>query len=191
MFYDFLGAAISLLATYYFIKQHSRAWTVSMLATLLNAWLYWEKSIFADMGLETFYFITALYGWYHWHHSKSPKHHCRIHQTLSKKQWSGLIFSTISIYLLILYLLKTYTHSDIVNLDALSAALSLSAQWLMCHKVMATWVVWFTVDILYAVIYWQKSLPFHTLLMFVYTFAAIIGYFVWRRASSLKSRSLI
>lgn len=62
MLLDILGAIISLLSTYYFIRLDSKAWLTSLFATCLNAFLYWQKGIYADMILESFYFLALAMG---------------------------------------------------------------------------------------------------------------------------------
>ena len=85
------------------------------------------------------------------------------------------------VFITIHYLLSTLTHSTVAILDAATTSLSLVAQWLMCHKIIATWILWFITDALYATMYLSKSLPFHSILMIVYTGMAITGYLVWAR----------
>ena len=178
MVYDLFGALTSLLSTYYFIRMDRKAWAIGLLATCINAWLYWQKGIFADMCLETFYFVSTCYGWYRWSRASSSLE-AGLLTRFSMKQWLCLLITGIALYSAILYLLTTYSNSTVATLDALTTSLSLVAQWLMCHKVIATWILWFITDALYALMYLQKDLPFHTVLMFIYTGLAVVGYLTW------------
>ncbi len=182
MFFDLLGASVSLISTYYFIRLNSKAWPVGMIATVLNSWLYWHKGIYADMVLEFFYFLSMVYGWYQW--KKMPTD-STTHQTslgyLKPLQWISLGLLLAMIFLSIRYLLETFTHSTVALLDATTTSLSLVAQWLMCHKIIITWILWFITDALYAAMYLSKNLPFHSILMIIYTGMAIAGYLVWEK----------
>lgn len=183
MFFDMIGAFVSLLSTYFYIRLNPKAWIVGILATCLNGWLYWRKGIYADMVLEVFYFISMCYGWYLWRSKPGFKNSLNITSLnrLTSLQWSTIVLALCATFALIYYLLLTFTHSNVVFLDAATTALSLVAQWLMCHKIIATWVLWFTTDALYALMYMNKNLPFHCLLMLVYTGMAVTGYWVWAR----------
>lgn len=176
---DSIGALASLLSTYYFIRLNSKAWVFSLAATCLNGWLYWQKGIYADMLLESFYFITTCYGWLLWRQPVSITQSCVTR--LSFKQWILLALSTSLLFIIIKTLLLSFTHSSVANLDALTTALSLVAQWLMCRKVIATWALWFITDVIYVYLYWHKQIPIHALLMLVYTGMAILGYYNWLR----------
>lgn len=179
MLHDLFGALTSLLSTYFFIRLNAKAWPVGLIATCVNGWLYWQKGIYADMGLELFYFVSLCYGWYRWSSQRYRK--VTSIKYLSLMQWFYLSVILLLLYGAIYYLLVTFSHSSIAKLDAMTTALSITAQWLTCHKIMASWVLWFLADILYALMYFYKALPFHTLLALTYTGMAVSGYIYWRK----------
>lgn len=185
MLFDFISAFVSLLSTYYFIRLDNKAWPIGMIATCLNGWLYWTKGIYADMLLESFYFLSMCYGWYRW--QKQASGHGNQNPAplgkLSFLQWCTLFMLLVLVFSVIHYLLNTLTNSNVALLDASTTSLSLVAQWLMCHKIIITWVLWFITDALYAFMYLGKNLPFHCVLMFIYTGMAITGYLVWAKRS--------
>lgn len=179
MLFDLIGAVCSLLSTYYFIHMDNKAWGIGMIATCLNGGLYWYKGIYADMALESFYFFTMIYGWYQWQHN--PRAHVSSLKQLNKTQALILTLSFSGGFALIYYILIHYTSSTVASLDAFTTTLSLVAQWLMCHKIIITWILWFITDAVYAWLYLSKNLPFHALLMLLYTGMAVIGYLSWAR----------
>ena len=185
MLLDIFGAFTSLLSTYYFIRLDKRAWWVTLLATSLNAVLYWQNGIYADMTLEFFYFLSTFYGWYLWREPENQK--SSSIRSLSLKQGSFLIISVGILFFILENLLSTLTNSNVALLDALTTSLSLAAQWLMCHKVITTWILWFITDALYAYMYFQKQLPFHGILMILYTGMAIVGYLSWAKQKANKN----
>ena len=180
---DSIGALASLLATYYFICLTPRAWIVSLAAISLNGYLYWKKGIYAEAVLEGIYFLTTCYGWFNWQSSFPYKEKSYI-KKLSKYQFIGVCIFILSLYSIIRSFLIYFTTSTVLNMDSLTAALSLTAQFLMCHKIINTWVLWFITDIIYAFLYFKKDLPFHVCLMFIYTIMAVIGYYSWYKSRS-------
>jgi len=174
---DITGAFISLLSTYYFIRLDNKAWPITLLATCLNTILYWQSGIYADTALESFYFLSTSYGWYLWRRPMQQG-------TLGVRHLFGREYVLLSVFILsvcnlIAKILSNYTHSTIPILDAFTTSLSLAAQWLMCHKVIETWILWFFTDVIYAYLFFYKQLPFHGLLMLIYTSMAIAGYLTW------------
>lgn len=184
--YDFLSTIISLLSTYYFTRLDLKAWSLGILATLLNGWLYWQKEIYADMFLQLFYLLSLCYGWYQWKTTKTPK--TNTIQFLSLKNTIVLCIGIACLYSLIFYLLRMYSPSSIAHIDALSASLSIFAQFLICYKVIETWIIWFIADTLYSGLYFSKNLPSHALLALIYAGLAIRGYLHWRKEHTLSSK---
>ncbi|ARG97886.1 nicotinamide riboside transporter PnuC [Legionella micdadei] len=182
MMLDLFGAICSLLSTYYFIRLDCKAWLTTLFATCFNGFLYWQKGIYADMLLESFYFFSTCYGWYVW---QKPTPQLEGIRNLSKKQWHLLLTLLLGCFILISTLLLMFTRSDVVLLDALTTSLSLTAQWLMCYKAIATWIFWLFTDAIYAYMYLHKQLPFHCLLMLVYTGMAGVGYLTWTRQKAI------
>ncbi|RUR17258.1 nicotinamide riboside transporter PnuC [Legionella sp. km535] len=191
MLFDLVGALTSLLSTYFFIRLNNKAWPIGILATILNGWLYWHKGIYADMMLEIGYFLSMCYGWSIWYKQSLIKDNSTQKPlgTLTMTQWLLLMLTLVAVFLFIFYILHTLTHSTVAILDAATTSLSLVAQWLMCHKIIATWVLWFITDALFAVMYLNKNLPFHCVLMLIYTGLAIAGYLVWARKSKVFSNN--
>lgn len=190
MLFDLIGALASLLSTYYFIRLNNKAWPTGMIATVLNGWLYWHKGIYADMFLELFYFLSMCYGWLRWHKQAVINQSTAPTQLgqLTGQQWLFLSSLLIIMFLSIACLLQKLTHSTVPLLDAATTSMSLIAQWLMCHKIIITWILWFFTDALYALMYFSKNLPFHSILMLIYTGLAITGYLVWaKKSESAKS----
>lgn len=186
MLFDIIGALTSLFSTYFFIRMSNKAWPIGMLATAVNGWLYWDKGIYADMLLEVFYFLSMCYGWYLWRKPQTSAHKAPSSALNRLSSGQGFIMPVLLLmgFALIYYLLRYYTNSNVAFMDAATTSLSLTAQWLMCHKMIMTWVLWFVTDAIYALMYFGKELPFHAILMLVYTALAVSGYWVWMKRNT-------
>lgn len=179
MLFDVLGTFLSLLSTYYYIQLDKKAWLITLLATCVNGSLYFYKGIYANSLLECFYFLNASYGLYYWNRQEKDASFLLGRYALKHYLFLGLAF--LSSFLLISLLLTTQTDSKIPMLDALSFSISIIAQWLMCQRIITTWVLWFIADALFAYMYYIHQMPFHTLLMLFFTGLAVVGYFRWSK----------
>jgi nicotinamide mononucleotide transporter len=81
-----------------------------------------------------------------------------------------------------LYLLLTWARGSVPVLDALIAALSLAAQWLLNRRKLEHWYFWITVDVISIPVYAYKELYLVALLYAVYLVLCIGGLRAWRRA---------
>lgn len=184
-FLDPLGSLFSVSATFLYTQAHLAAWPVSLCAIIINAYLYWQKGIYAHLGLESVYLITSLYGWLSWKTLKSKKN--LFVRSLSGKQrihFACLWVVTFGVLSLFFHVL--FDHR--IVLDIASASGALIGQWLLCRRWIECWFVWFVVDALVVVLYWQKGIPFHSFYHFVYLFFAILGYLKWKKM--LQNQSL-
>lgn len=185
---DGVSASSSLMATYYFIRLAPCAWIISLLAICLNSYLYWKTGIYAEMGLEFIYFCTTCYGLLRWRHDDAMNDNAI--QPINPKQSYWIILTLIILALSIEALLSHYTNSTVPIIDALTTSLSIIAQWLMCKKIITTWILWFITDGIYTYLYFLKGLPFHMVLMGVYCVMAVIGYFNWIKLLKLNQSEL-
>lgn len=188
MILDYLGAGASLLSTICYIKQSTWAWPLTIMATLINCILYKNTGIYADMALECFYCLSSIYGYYHWkkHQVKSE---LNFYIPINLKQLIAITLSVTLLYVAIKFVLLKFTHSNIVTLDALSTALSIIAQCLMCYKFIATWLVWLITDSIYLGLYLIKNLKAHAILMMIYFILALYGYLKWAKFQKLTHSS--
>jgi nicotinamide mononucleotide transporter len=186
---DLIGSLTSMLSTYYFIRLNSKAWIVCLVSCCLNSLLYWRNGIYAGTVLESCYFFSTCYGWFLWRKPKKEKRSSII--SLSGQQWFWAVFFLMGLWAIIVSLLARFTHSNVAVLDALTTAICLIAQWLMCHKAIATWIFWFFSDCLYSYLYFQKQMPFHCLLMLCYTGMAVAGYLSWAKLSARNIPNLL
>lgn len=180
MFLDCTGAIASLVSTLLYIRINRYAWMTTIFASLINGWLYWQKGIYGDAFLEGTYLVSAVYGWMMWQDTIQTEP-IRTKQ-LSSIQWIALILFIYISYVTVHFLFIRFTNSTVAHTDALTSVISLTAQWLMSHRFIASWGLWLIADLLYAYLYIMKNLTLHALLMGVYVIMAIIGYWYWRKS---------
>lgn len=178
-FLDPLGALLSLSATYYYTQGSKKAWPLSIVAIIINIYLYWGNGIYGQMGLEGIYFFMSLYGWYFWSTSSQQQKHA-ITNMPKIIFWIGLPIVVFSIYLCTALLMK-YTESNIPVIDASVTVLGLCAQMMLCRKWIESWLLWLVVDIIIVFMHWIKGIPFHSATHFIYLILAILGYISWHK----------
>ena len=177
---DILGASLSFFSTIFYIAANRLAWPISLLAIGINLVLYYKTGLFADTLKESVYAISCLLGWYWWLHGGKKKKALNIRRINRQHAFVLLLLSVLSSAILS-WLLIHAMHSSVPYWDAITTILSLTAQWLICRKIIECWILWFIVDVLYAGLYFYKGLPVHGGLMALYTMMAVVGYMTWYR----------
>lgn len=178
---DPIGACLSLTSTFLFVKATRSAWMIGLLAIIVNTILYFQKGLYGQVGLEFVYFITMIYGWVLWGKPLDSSDSISGIQVMHRLHWVMLMAGMSSIFIFVFCFLTYMTDSDVAHVDALIVAISLSAQFLLCHRYIECWILWLVVDAIVAILQWQKGIPFHSGVHFIYLGMAIVGHIRWTR----------
>lgn len=181
LLFEIIGTIIGILYLYYEYKANYMVWIMSAIMPLLSLYVYYESGLYADFGINIYYFLASISGYIAWkcHRNKEQSELPITHMPPSS--YIPVIISTIIVFLLIYFVLTTYTDSSVALLDALTTALSIIAMWQLSRKYIEQWIVWLIVDIISVGLYIYKGIYFYASLYFVYSIVAIIGYIHWKK----------
>lgn len=178
-----LVASVMVLVTVYLsTRENILAWPTAIVAVTLYAIVFWDARLYAQVGLQVFFFGISVYGWYHWLHGGAGKTVLRV----SRITAPGAIGATAAWVvgtLLLWWVLVSFTEDPAMpGLDAALSVASLIAQWLLSRKVLENWLIWVAADVAYVVLFLSQQLYFTTALYVILTGLATKGYVDWRRS---------
>lgn len=177
IYLDLVGALLSLITTYFYIKANANAWKVGIFATSLNTILYVSQGIYGQAILEGLYFASMWYGLWQWQTKSDTTLKIR---SLSLPQTLTYGFIVLLCVPLCTTLLQQI-GSDIAIWDATICILSLIAQWFVCKKIIQNWILWFIIDAMIIFMHFHKGIPFHAILHMIYLTMAVLGYLNWQK----------
>ena len=181
--YEIIGALTGVIGVWLAARENVWTWPVGMVSTLMLVYVCYDARLYADVGLNIFYFITSAYGWYAWlnGNQEASRNELPVSRTQAT-QWMILgLFSVVFTFALG-YFLAHYTNADLSYTDSATTAVSLAAYWMMARKKLENWIIWLLVDSVYVAIYLYKDLYLLAGLYFVFLILATDGYFKWRQA---------
>jgi len=179
---EILGLIFGLLYIIFSIKQNIWCWPAGLITSALYIYVFFSSKFYADMGLQVYYLIVSIYGWYHWMYgSKSKKQDdLKVSRTNVKLAiYLSLVF--IVLFVLISYILVNFTDSEVPYWDAFTTAASFVATWMLAQKLIEHWMIWIVVDTVSLALYIYKGLYPTVILFAVYTVLAILGYIEWKK----------
>ncbi|WP_163323481.1 nicotinamide riboside transporter PnuC [Draconibacterium mangrovi] len=182
---EILGAILGLAYIFLSIKQHILTWPTGLLTSALYVLVFFNTRLYADMGLQVYYVVISIYGWYFWITGKKQNEKKVAVKTTRKILWLKLAVVSIALYALILFILRNYTNSDVPHMDSVTTALSIVATWMLARKYIEHWLLWIFIDAFSAGLYVYKGLWATVILFIVYTVMALLGYIEWKK--DLKS----
>lgn len=184
-----IGFTAGLLYLYWEYHADAKMWLANIAMPTVSFWVYYRAGLYADFGMNIYYFGMAIYGFAVW-----TRHKSRPRAGKSKPQVPishiglrrGLACAAVwlAVYAAIAAWLVFGTDSTVPYIDAFTTSLSIVATWMLARKYIEQWLVWLVVDAVSCGLYFFKDRPFYGVLYGLYTVIAIFGYAKWKRLMS-------
>lgn len=184
---EILGFVTGAICVYLNTRQNVLGWLLGIINAVLYFAVFYQARLYADMGLQGYYFFTSIYGWWMWLYG--GKSHDGV--TVSKTP-AGLYPAFAAIFVVATlswgFLLSRYTNASLTYMDSALTVASLIGQWMMARKYLENWILWIVADALYVGMYFYKDLHLTAILYAVFLGLALMGYLEWKK--NLDCRNL-
>ena len=179
---ELLGAILGILYIFFSIRQNILNWPTGLLTSALYVAVFFQSKFYADMGLQVYYVLISIYGWYYWIKGKRTENNSSVPvRQVNKTLWIKLSLITIFLYFAILVVLLNFTDSDVPYMDSFTTSLSITATWMLAKKYIEHWLIWIFVDLFSSGLYIYKNLWPTVILFLVYSIMAYLGYVEWKK----------
>ncbi len=180
---DILGTALGFLYLWLEFRTSPWMWVVGSIMPAIYIVVLYQAGIYADCGMEVYYFLAGIYGLVIWLRGKTEQgEQVAIRPTPSRTYvWLALTF--VVLFVAIAVFLREFTDSRVPYIDSFTTSLSVIAMWMLSRKYIEQWWVWLVVDAVSSGLYIYKGVYGRSLLYAVYTVMAIYGYYTWRKAT--------
>ena len=177
---EIIGALISLLYLRLEYKANIWLWPVGVITPLIYIYIFFTGKFYAIMGINVYYLFACIYGWYSWKRNTGGEP-CAGIARLPLRLVGVLSGIFAALFAVIAWILLCFTDSPVPYGDALTAALSIVAMWMLAHKYAEQWLVWIVVNMISAGLYYQQELYPTSVLYAVYAIVSIFGYLKWTK----------
>lgn len=147
----------------------------------LYAVIFFEAKLYADAGLQVFFFAIQVYGWWSWLRARGDDG-----LVIVRRMGGGApaIYGAAALAggAALGASLDRLTDATHPYWDAAIASLSVCAQMMMAKRFLENWVVWIAVDVLAIGLFWTKGLAPTAALYAVFLLMSAAGFLSWRRA---------
>ena len=173
-----------LLSVLYAKKEKIWLYPTGIVSVIIYIDLTFQYKLYGDMGIQVYYLIMSIYGWYFWIKGKGAQVPVPISR--NNKQGNLIVFLLfVGSFLLIRFGLEL-TDSSVPTWDALTSALAIAGMWLMARKKIEHWIAWIIVDSISLPLYIYKGLPLTSFQFLIFTILAVWGYLTWNIKLKLK-----
>ncbi len=175
------GVAVlfGLLSVWYAKKEKILVYPTGIINVLIYVYICYKVKLYADMGINAFYFVMSVYGWFKWSMKMEDKQ-VRPITYCKRKEWILSLSGTMVFFIILVYVLKNHTDSNVPIWDALTTAIFIIGMWLMAFKKVENWLFWIAGDLISIPLYASKGLVLTSLQFTVFLALAVAGYLEWR-----------
>ena len=156
-------------------RENIWCWLSAAISVSIYTYICFNSKLYAETGLQLFYLIMALYGYYNWSNKN---------QSVKIKEWSMythlliIILGGILTFLMGFYF-ATYTDAKMPILDSFTTVFSIFATYMITKKIVGNWLYWIVINIVSVYLYFYRDLNLTALLFVAYTVIAVFGYLNW------------
>jgi nicotinamide mononucleotide transporter len=177
-----LAALVIALAMVGFnMRVNPLGWPLAIASSLLYFLLFWDSRLYGEAGLQIFFVVVALWGWWQWLRGTLDDGSALRVRALPRREAIGCGLVLALAWPALALFLDQATDSDVPWFDAFPTAASLVGQWLLGRKYVENWAVWLLVNVVSVALFAAKGLWLTVLLYAVFAVLSVIGWRAWAR----------
>ena len=177
---EIFAVIFGILSVWFARKENIWTYPTGIVNVVIYVYLCFFAGLYADMGINAFYFVMSVYGWYNWSRRDESQHHVPI-SGLNLMQWLLYILIIALSFGMIYFVLTRYTNSTVPVFDSFTTSLFIAGMWLMALKKIENWILWILGDLLVIPMFAIKGLAFTSIQYIVFLVLAVMGYIEWRK----------
>ena len=179
------------------VRQKNFMWVVGIATSLAAMWVFFRQGLYASFGLNTYYFITAFIGLWHWRRDKKAISSASEGEAtsgdvivLNRLTWKTVLVSVLvclvgtlalSMGMSLLHDAGILKENPMSLLDSAVTALSVVATWWLVRSYLAQWWLWIVADIMTTVLCLTQGMWWMAALYVAYVVTAVIGLVHWKK----------
>ena len=165
---ELVATIFGLLAVWLSAREHISNWGIGLVNVVCSAVIFYKLSLYSDVFLQIYFFITGVYGWWLWSKMKAETNEKVVTINWLPRKQQILMTATIVISTLIIGSMVTKLHiwypsvfpteAAFPYADTLVMTMSIFGNLLLTMKKIESWVLWVLVDIIAPILYFQKGI---------------------------------
>ncbi|MAL18578.1 MAG: nicotinamide mononucleotide transporter [Balneola sp.] len=186
---EWIAVATGLMSVWFSMKENILVYPTGIISVLIYVYLAFQYKLYADMGVNFYYFVMSVYGWYFWLHPKS-KDREQVRVTINNQK-ENLITAALLLgsFAILYFVLTNFTDSDVPFWDSTTTSFAIAGMWLMARKKIENWVAWIITDIISVPLYFYKGLVLTSFQFLIFTGLAFAGYLAWKKSMEKVAES--
>ncbi len=186
--FELFAVLCGLLSVWFMKKENILVYPFGILNVLIYVYICFSAKLYAYAGINVFYAVMTIYGWYNWVR-KGPDDESLKITRLKKSHIVGYLCLILVFFVVLRVLLVTLTNSEVPTWDAVTTAVYIVGMWLLARKKIENWIAWIAGDTISVALFAYEKLYFSSFQFLVFTIIAIFGFLEWRNKLLQASHS--
>ncbi|MCG8374831.1 MAG: nicotinamide riboside transporter PnuC [Balneolales bacterium] len=178
---EWIAVVTGLMSVWFSMRENILVYPTGIVSVLIYVYLAFNYKLYADMGVNSYYFVMSVYGWYHWKNTGDDRPQIPV-TVNNSREWIITAALLLSSFGILVFVLKNFTDSDVPVWDATTTCFAIAGMWLMARKKLENWIAWIIADIISVPLYFYKGLVLTSVQFFIFTVLAIAGFLAWRNS---------
>lgn len=178
---DTLGTILGFIYLFLEMRTSIWMWIVGSIMPAIYIVVLYKAGIYADCGMEVYYFFAGIYGLIIWLRGKTESGTKVDISHTPRKLWTRLSLLFVVLFVAIAAFLRECTDSRVPYIDSFTTTLSIIGMWMLSRKYIEQWGVWLVVDVVSSGLYIYKGIYGRSILYAIYTIMAIYGWYAWQK----------
>ncbi|MGB8193916.1 MAG: nicotinamide riboside transporter PnuC [Chitinophagaceae bacterium] len=187
---EYIAVFTGIASVWFSRIENILVYPVGLVNTIIYIFISLNGDLFGEAAVNLYYTIMSIYGWVLWTKKDRQQHHVVVITRSTAKEWlqqAGFFaFFYIAIFLLLVYLKKTFAPGAIPWADAFASATAFTGMWLMAKKKVESWYWWIATDIASIPLYFVKGYVFTSVYYLVLLVMAVWGLIEWTKRAKFK-----
>jgi nicotinamide mononucleotide transporter len=177
---EFIAVITGIASVIFSRKENILVYPVGMISTGMFVPLYIIHGLYADASVNLYYTIMSIIGWIMWSRKIEGKKVLNITAS-SGRDWRNSLIFFFSCWIILYFLLHSYTNSTVPVADSFTSAAAFTGMWLMNRKKLDNWTWWIITNVASVPLNFYKHLVFASFQYVVFLILAVMGYITWRK----------
>jgi nicotinamide mononucleotide transporter len=182
---EYVAVFTGLLSVWFAKKENILVYPIGIINVSIYVFLCYNAGLYADMGINVFYFFVSIYGWFVWSQKNKNNNEVRQIGKLTNNENLLAVVVTIIIAVVLYFILVKFTDSTVPYLDSFTTAIFITGMYLMAIKKTENWIYWIIGDMICIFLFTYKGLVLSGFQYLVFLILAISGFMEWN--SKLKA----
>lgn len=177
---EFIAVVFGIASVMFSRLENIWVYPTGIVNTTLYIYLSVVAGLYAEAGVNAYYTVMSIIGWYWWAEKKDNGGSLRITPSDGREWRIALLFFAVC-WAVLYKVLHSFTDSTVPLADSFASAAAYTGMWLMARKKVENWLWWILTNLASIPLYFVKGFVFTSFQYLVFLILAILGYIEWRK----------